>query len=331
MALPTLIYNDWRFKVNVDLNSPGTGLACFQQLLYNIKESLISSSGWTNSSGSSVSASSPWTVIASSDGSTADATDLWDSTTDLNWAASGSAHSWIVLRQTGIHGSNFEICIDLDNSAANYHTITIVVSWGGFTIGTPSTSNRPTATDELIIRSQVAWVTDTATTFDCSLHTLMTNDGEITRVVICVSGSPISQWHFEKPSSAVSGWSNPSIALVLARNSTTYANLNSAANLNFRYDGSNLTSYFTSLTHRGVGSGTVLTIANDISSSWPLWPIRIARNIFPVGIFGTIDDIWFGSSGLSDGDCYPGSGTVNQFIQLADLVYPWNQSTPLMG
>lgn len=335
MALPTLT-QDWRFNVNQNLDSPGTGLGCFQQLILAIKNTLITGgSGWTDGTNTPSVLFNPWTLVASSDSVTASASDLWDSNTDLVWAITGTAHSWVVLRQAGIHGANFEICIDLNSSVSNFYQITLVVSWTGFDVGAPSILTRPTASDEKVLQSQALWANTSSSVFDCILHVLIDSGGENTRIIVCRAGAPVSTWVFAKPIKTIGGWNRPAIAFMTASAATTYALFYASRGVQIRYDNVNLGVYLSADTHGptpGVGgaSGVRLTVANEVSSEWPLWSPKIVNDYSPAGVLGELSDVWWGSTGPADGDTYPATGTLKQFVQFSDWVHPWNQTTPLL-
>jgi hypothetical protein len=45
------------------------------------------------------------------------------------------------------------------------------------------------------------------------------------------------------------------------------------------------------------------------------------------GRLGSPSDIWWGLSALSDGDQYPDVAPLRQFVQVGDIILPWNSST----
>lgn len=325
MALPSLTYADWRFNVNQDLNSPGTLLTCYRQLIRAIKTTLITSSGWTDSSGTSASVTAPWVVVASSNGTTTGTSDLWAADSDLVWAVSGTAHSWVVLRQTGINGNNIEVLLDLNHS--NSYVMTQVVSWSGFTLTGLSTLNRPTASDEQQVFSGT-WLGPTAA-FDCILHVMQTNDGECTRVVVSNAGAVKAAWHFEKPANPETGWSNPAAVYSIIAAGSSYTALHAAAGT-WVYFNKSVPVYQTTEVYASGTLGARITVVNDLTSEWPIIPIRLTSTLYPSGVLGELADVWFGATTPADGDAYPASGTLRQFVQFGDQVYPWNQSTPVM-
>jgi hypothetical protein len=104
MALPTL-EKTWQFNVNQSTTTSGSILPDMQALLYKLKTSLIGFG------------STPWTVIRSSNGSSAGASDYWASSSDLIWNYEGSAHSWMVLQQSALN--NLQLLISCEQSPSN--------------------------------------------------------------------------------------------------------------------------------------------------------------------------------------------------------------------
>lgn len=316
MALPTLT-KTWQFNVNNAISALGSALADNRRLLRSIKNAMVGFG--TN----------PWQVRYSCDSSTAgtagDGVDRWAADANLVWATAGTAHSWIVLRQTGI-ATNFEILISCESSAPNGQIATIAVSFSaGFTGG--STTARPTATDEQVMLSAANWSgnnTDQATRWSV----MQSTDGQCTRVIICVAGSVTAYWLFEKPANPTTGWSNPSVSFVVQATPTTIALCASGATLGKMRNGS--TTGNVVLLCEGnrsfvIPDDTVYgNIANEIDSSWPMVPI--AFESYTVGVrgrHGTLQDMWFGSTSISTGDTYPNDSS-NQFVQFGNLILPWN-------
>ena len=173
MALPTL-EKTWQFDVNQVTPTVGVLETDMDTMILKLKNSLI---GF---------ASTPWTVVRSSNGVTVAASDLWSTIADL--VHSSSARSWIVLKQTGCGGQgNLQICLDLNSSAQNNHDL--YVSWhAGFGAGT--TSARPTATDETGFSLQWGSVTPGQTV----LHVAQSSDGASTRVFLARDGAIVTTW-----------------------------------------------------------------------------------------------------------------------------------------
>jgi len=85
------------------------------------------------------------------------------------------------------------------------------------------------------------------------------------------------------------------------------------------------------LTSEGYGSaalGENIIVPNELSGEWPLAPVGIAVNTPQYrGRMGMLPDIWWSSTALSAGHTFPNS-TSRDFIQVGDLVLPWNGDVP---
>jgi len=199
MALPTLT-KTWQHNVNNAIAALGSALADNRRLLRSIKNALVGFG--TN----------PWTVRYSSSsavaGTAGDGVDRWSADSDLVWAAAASAHSWIVLRQTGI-ATNYEVCFSLEGASATGVAMLAVVSFSaGFTGG--STTARPTATDEQIF-TLTNWSGNGADVAS-RWSVMQSTDGQCTRVLVCISGSVTLYWIMDRPANPSTGWANPSVS-----------------------------------------------------------------------------------------------------------------------
>lgn len=323
MALPTLV-KTWQHNVNNQITAQGTALADNRKLLRSIKNAMIGFG--TN----------PWTVRYSCDsssaGSAGDGVDKWAADSNLVWAAAGSAHSWIVLRQTGI-ATNFELLLSCEGAAAGGNVLTIVVSpSAAFTGG--STTARPTATDEIVLINGASW-SGISSDISSRWSVQQSTDGQSTRVIICASGAPTAYWLLEKPANPTTGWSNPSVFAAVA-SSPTIAALTSTATPPWRMRSGSTTGNVTANVEGNNNAllpsdATVGNIANEIDSGWPMFPIGFACYTTGIrGRHGSINDLWMGSSSVASGDTYPGDAS-NQFAQFGILIFPWNGSTPALS
>jgi hypothetical protein len=316
MALPTLS-KTWQFNVNNAQAAQGTALADHRKLLRAIKNALI---GF---------ATNAWALRYSCNSTTAgtagDGVDRWSSDTDLVWANAGTAHSWVVLRQTGI-ATNFEMLISCEAANGSGNTLTLVISpSAAFTGG--STTARPTATDEIVLISNVAWSGIGSADLSLRWSVMQSTDGQCTRVIICNSGAVSAYWIIDKPANPTTGWSNPSVLFAAAASPTVAVLAGSAApgrmrsgsttgNVQMLCEGNNVTL--------GPIDTTWGNIANEISSEWPMVPIAFASITVGVrGRHGTFQDLWFGSVSVSSGDTYPNDSS-NQFAEFGCLILPWN-------
>ena len=318
--LPTLV-KTWQFAVNQTVPAQTTQIETDKLLMLTIKDIL---KGF---------ASAGWTCSGSSDSVTGamDAVDRWVTTANLVKQFAGVAHSWIVLRQTGI-ATNFELCIDLNSSLTDRGSI-IVSPAAGFTGG--SNTNRPTATDEIILINTTSYTFDTYnTTFQ--VHAMMSDDGACTRLQVWQSGqNQCMFWLFDVPEDAETGWTDPSLSFVKQANTgyaASFANLSAAKNVKGRGsatfgmamtgEGSNFLAATTDVIAATNGLGTNV---DSFNSGWQLTKIGVASDdASHRGRHGTLYDLWWRPNGLNDGHSFPNSApAAQQFMCFGNLVLPW--------
>ena len=209
MALPT-IARTWQFRVNQVHVGQGTTLAQSRALMRSLKDSLKVSGSWTNGANGAITPTGGWTVIGSSDGSTAamDGVDRWAADSNLVW--NGTTRSWIVLQQTGI-AAKLQVCIDL-NSGTDTNA-SVLVSGTGFGAANGGTDGsitaRPTALNSVTYLSAAAWGSPGATTTQSILHVMLTADGKSTVILVCRNNKLVAFWNFTLPDQPRSGWTNP--------------------------------------------------------------------------------------------------------------------------
>lgn len=334
-TLPSLS-KTWRFQVNAATAAGGSGLAACQNLMWAIKEALIGNGAWTDSTGAGAASSGNWTVVSSSDSVTADGTDRWAAATNLIWAAAGVAHSWIVLKQTGI-GANFQILIDLVNATPSNAYIAVSPS-AGFTGGT--IQNAPTATDEVRLLSTSTWGGINAATAS-TLHVLRSTTGACNRVLICRGGFNVGYWCIDALASAEpAGWTVPFMAMVSgnaasAASQSVYATIGAAGTSAIGYSYRN--GYIATCTigseySRQFGYMGQQTVANDIGASWYIGDMFVySETPNNKGYLGKMFDQWWTSATLADSDTFPVAGPTRNFCVFGDTVQPWDTSAPVFG
>jgi hypothetical protein len=338
MSLPALT-RTWQFQVNQAAAAGGTGLAACQNLMFAIKQSLKGVGAWTDSSGGAVASAGNWVVDYSCDsvsaGAKGDGVDKWAASTNLVWAASGVAHSWIVLKQTGI-SANFELLISLENGTVS--NATILVSSVGFTGGT--TLLRPSATDETPLLNPAGtstWGGVNAATAS-TLHVLKSNDGRSTRILACRNGFVPLYAIIELPTETSVSYANPVLGCWLGDGTAApgssqpvYANLSNAANAY----GRTTANYAWFMTAPGDVLhgllGITQTVANDLGACFAMYE-NGAYSLTPNsrGRDAKLVDHWTGSTALADSDTFPAAGTRN-FCVFGDTIQPWNTSAPTFG
>lgn len=318
MALPS-VSKTYQFNVGQAITAQGTALATNRRILRTIKNTLIGFG------------TLPWTVRESCDsvtaGSVGDGVDRWSSDSNLVWANSGSAHSWMVLRQTGI-ATNYEICISCESASANGSSLTLVVSPSAAFSG-GSTTARPTATDEIALLSNAVWGGVGSTDSNAKIQAFQSTDGQVTRVFVHVSNTVRTYWSFTKPANAIAGWSNPSMSLALGSASSgvlTYTNLNTNANGKGRVGSTTCSFYMTGEAFGGSMLGQQINFAGDISSNYPISPIGLASlTTSNRDRYGTVYDAWWGADTLSEGTTYPNDASRTH-VQFGVMVFPWDGS-----
>lgn len=303
MALPSLT-KTWQFNVNNAQTAQGTALADNRLALFNIKTAMIGFG------------TQPWTVVSSSDSTASGNTDKWVAATNLVWNTAGSAHSWIVLKQTGI-GSNAQLLISCSASSGSGLNATIKFSPSvGFTGGT--TTADPTATDAITFINGVAWTTINT---DVALRwsVMQSTDGQCTRVFVFSGGTLTSFWMIEKFANATGGTPGAS--------NTGWGFATTLLSVVNTFNGQTNQNGTTAATIISYESASNIAIASEVSGAWDMFPIGIVCTATAGcrGKLGTIQDAWFGSSGIALGDTYPATGSpLAQFVQFGLLILPWN-------
>jgi hypothetical protein len=332
MTLPVLA-KTWQFNINQTIGL-GTILLNRAALLFAIKSSMT---GF---------ASNPWTVAYSCDSSTAgtagDGVDHWTTAANVVFGTSTAAHSWIVLKQTGI-ASNFQVLISASPEAGSISSSSYVISIyispsAGFTGG--STTTRPTATDEVTmltcgINGGPGFGGTTPGTAATRVQALQSTDGACTRFFLCKAGIVWGVLLFETVSPTINGtWSPAWYCRVNKSSASSFPVQNAAADF-YSLGGAiniNSTPATAGLTAEGLGTlfGPIDTtfgnLANDVDGAWPMWPMGlVSATASARGRHGTMIDLWYGSAAVTDGDTY--DATSKQFAQFAGLIVPWDGST----
>lgn len=331
MSLPTLT-KSWQFAVNQSFTA-GITLAICRTFVRAVKNQLIGAGGltWTDGTGTTTTPIGNWTVIGSSNGvaSGLDAVDRWAADADLVWNTAGSAHSWIVLQQTGI-SSTFQVMISCDSGTPALATI--VVSHNAFTGG--SITANPTAVGSSTVLNQAAYGMGGAGTL--RLHVMRTTDGSCTRFVTAIGGVVTGLHILDKMGNKTAGvvadyigWS------VGSSNGITPAStdINHSTNANAKFFGVSAASAFMATEGWGAGpSYAQVGGASNFTSASPILPVCLwSTTVSNRGRIGTLVDGWLGLSTNATGTAYPDTGTTRQFVQHGVFITPWNRTTPAMS
>lgn len=328
MSLPSLS-KTWQFVPNYAVSATGTALGTNRTILLAFKNFLTTTANWVDNNNASTTPSNMWAVRYSCDSVTAgtagDAVDRWSAIANLVWANAGSAHSWIVLRQTAID-TNCELLISCENAQVNGANITVVMSpSAGFTGGT--TTARPTATDEIVVMSNATWGGVAAADTNVKLHAMKSTDGECWRLFCCNTGQPNTSIIIGKAAVLHSSWPHPAVCYAQGASAGTSTLTNTLLNSNANFQGrgaSNMTMFLAGMCAAGAQINATITSANDLSSEWPLMPQQLFSNtVSNKGVHGYLCDVWYSSATIASGSTAPTTGTQHQFAQLGVLVFPW--------
>jgi len=282
----------------------------------------------------------PWTVTESSDSATATGnTDKWIDEGDLVWRDddTGSAFSWIVLRQTAI-STTFELLItcEQDSNVNDGAQIGAWVAQAGFMGGT--TTARPMATDERQIRDSTAfghWGTggNGGTGLNIRWNVMQSTDGECTRVLFFMNNINTGLWFFEKPANPNSNWTTPYVASIQGDNNVTteqatYAKYYDNAFGDSRFNGTDIQLYLSGEGFNSAAIGEQLTAPNQLDGNFIASEIGLcSRTSTVMGRIGEVFDLWWGFTSQETGRYFPSDASSKAFVQVRDMIFPWDGST----
>ena len=316
----------WQFNVNQSIAAQGSTALTTARVLRLIKNSLTSF------------ASSPWTVVGSSNGTTAglDATDRWTTDSDVIWNAESSAHSWIVLKQTGV-AANFQLLINCGLSTTVDNIYVSVSFSAGFTGGSATT--KPTATDEIVLNNNSTWIL--GANAGRVLHVTQTSTGEQTRIFVWDNTNTrfMTLWMIDKFNNSTT-LTYPYYLMVQGGNLAAITNSRLATDTGTAKLVYNNSSYGIAMTWEGYYTGSAYTGLHDLSTTqgpneingkYDLYKIGIASGISGIrGRHGKFYDLWWGVGGVDAAGLTANSrGTFDvngtkTYAQLGMLIIPWN-------
>lgn len=346
MALPTL-QKAWQFNVNNVVHAIAN--LSFQvsendkdtDAMFWLKDGLVS---W---------ALAPWTVAGSCNSVLVgmDGVDRWSGIGDVIWNTAGSAHSWIVLNApTG----PAQLCIDLGFNATRIAFL-VFSPEGLFTGG--STTNRPTAPDEVGTASEewldgAYWTPHMVTT-----HLLQTLDGKTTFFAVCRGGSCQGGFlHFqvsniepnwetdsegrEAPYGFVfcdAGASGEAFDYYMLTDNPPLPTMQSYSKVAYTGDAGDTFKYNFCAEGSRLGTGDVDAVGrkwagkNNISQRWPMAAMTmVSVESGALGVKGRVPDIYFGATAKATGTHYeedPFNPTY-RWVQFGDIIVPWNGTVP---
>lgn len=322
MALPTP-EKSWIFKT-VIIPFTTSAAVMNQYFWYNLKQMMTVNTGWNDETGASVTNAHPWTVSASSNGTVANTSDNWSSFSSVVFLAAG-AHSWIVLRQAAINPT-YEICFS--QGATNPNSNSYVSHQAGFTLSGLVTTADPTATDRItfLINQPPIFAAISAGIY---LVVAMSTDGQCTRIFAYMLNQLYVFWLFDKPRNPVSGWTNPSIALMHYNSGnvvpSAYTELTDNALISgLAPGGIPMTLYTTTEFYSSAAIGEGLNLPNQLTGEWQFFPTGLFSNTSGVcGRHGEIFDLWFVADRMFSGTKFSGT---HSFMCLPYLTHVWDNT-----
>lgn len=275
----------------------------------------------------------PWTVVASSDSVTADASNNWLDIGDIVHAAAPTAHSWIVLEApTG----DLQICFDTGFTNSLPERWGVYVSFtAGFTGGT--TTARPTATDEFELSAASTNIFPTST-FNSKVHCTISDDGEQTRLFVNIGGNTIIALIVGEladtdglvdPTAIIWGPITNGVSETLdlfqlwSGCRTLFNDAGTVAA--FRCSGEAVQNGTSDTTFQSLVG---FNATNAQNGEWHLGPVGAwgPQGTAQAGKLGNLPDLFWGSETNHTGDQYPDVGTTFQFTQFGVFVVPWDST-----
>jgi len=269
-------------------------------------------------------------------------------------------NAYCVLRNT-ISGTQWCISGDIDLNNQGRGTLILTTapntflargSLDGSPVGTSRTdpgATSPSDAHTLYSSSGSQWFigTSAGTNFIANLHVMMSSDGEHTRVIGAVNGTVPMIWFDEKVKEPHPVWSSIEDAYISVMsksgslaNRATYGVFNDSAHCT----GSRIPSGITGVADRHVpvlyltsegfissANGQNLTVVNELTGEWPMFPMGIAcLQLSSRGRIGQIKDMWWVSTSMLPGQTIPADSS-RQFLVLQDIVIPWDGSVPVLS
>lgn len=331
MSIPALSRSYWaRANQPYAANTSAALIAASAE--YNLKQLLIDAAAGGSASGLRNSGS-VWVVLGSCNSTTAamDGVDRWTSHTSIVQAASGVAHSWIVLRCTTL---GYDCCIDTNSATTANLRVAFTPSSTPFSGGT--TTNGPTSTEEFTIgtasvgvAANAALIGDAVTLNSNFSHFVCADTGEF--IFTCSRSGGLVHTTiiaFQKPTGGEPGDTRNAVAIGVSnaatgRGSPTTASFNSPLIASQRCPGGALIASggFSTLTFGGTNyTGTGAT--STLTGNYLTYPLRNFTITPQVADRGSLQDMYLIGT-VAVNSSYPSVGASQTHIVVGDLVIPF--------
>ena len=307
---------------NRALDDTSTAARVAASVLFALKATLMGQVSGTDGPEGARPVGSYWTLYASSDSSTAgvDSTDRIGSTFNAaKWvrvAAGGTPHTWFVLKSpTTLLDGPWYLCVDY--IGADDHHFSIGISRQPFSGGAPTTSARPTSTNESFFTAQDfndASVNPGKTHYTCDDNggfwfDMSRNGVGFTQLTIAVL--PLIDARSSDAARSV---------LFCSFNATTPGSMEPSLNLLFkgvRYDNSaglaSTEGRLVNLTFSGSSWGALQTNTNANDAKLDLLPVAYCFDVSTahIGMRGRLPDVWYIGKQVAPGSAVPSTGQQN--------------------
>jgi hypothetical protein len=279
----------------------------------------------------------PWTVVGSSDASTAGLDGVDRIVTASKWIAApaSSAHSWIVLREPV---SGLEVMFNAATASAAYEAACVVsIAPAGFS-GAVTTITVPTGGSVLAdLNAGTAPVTlfgalVPSSLFPVALHFIQSTDGRTTHVIACVGGVATRWFMFSDLADPVAGFTVPRVYLASAPTQAGIGTTVTSANFYGWHGGGYFRCGLPALYMEAVvlQSDSAFNVENAFVGGYPIIPAIVGSRVGGrQGFLGRLPDTWVGMAGLVEGRTYPNDGT-RQLVQFGTVVFPWDGTIPVL-
>jgi hypothetical protein len=323
MALPTVV-KTWTISPNNRI--------VFTSLIQTMREYLFGVKDFLKTTGT-------YTVIGSSNGTTGgtagapDGVDRWTTATDAGTrgTAAATVQSWVILRD----GNAVDILIAFQGASDDIARISF--SPGQLFVVPATTTNQPTATDEVVVSSALTLINATASA-DRLWNGWVSTDKKLCRFVVARSGVfLVNQWGIELVTSKVSGtavsWTNPVVGFSTPVNAFVNQSLVGHARVLSASVAIDPTAKF--MMEVFAGQPSIFQTTRSPAQGglgYPMLPLSMGSIVADVeGKLCSLIDWWYGRSNALEGDTYGSLQFINVGIFASGVVWPWDGvTTPVL-
>lgn len=297
----------------------------------------------------------PWvldhTVVppaASWIGAAADGIDAFRVYTD--WQSDTVAFTQVVLRNT-VTGTYWIFTGDTSSNSFRERGVIKGITAPGSVVASGSLSANPTGDlvtspegqhnqEKTFNGNTSAWYAGDTGGSISKLNLMVTDDGQHTRIFSCIRGFVPLFWFDETVLNPHPQWATgptPVVTGMRDASSVAHAATIAAFNDSAFLAGSKIPTavlgqpdrhtpdlYMTAEGYSTALAAENIVVKNELTGEWPLYPIGLLSNeIGYKSRIGQLKDMWYTSTGTVGGEFFP-NDTSRQFVNIGDVVLPWN-------